>query len=435
MSGINNKKRKTLPNRRRLTSLYVSKAVPGKSRIRTWDTDTPGLVLQVEPSGAKSWYACYRRNGRPRWFRLGSVGGLSLSGAREAVRIINAKLTLDPSFDPQAEKIASRTAGTVEDIVERYISGHLEKLKSGEQAEYLLRRLLVPKIGKLVAAEVQRSDIRSLLKTIPSQSTRHQLLANISGLWNWAIRNDLLPSSMNPATGIEQRKPTARERVLSDAELPMFFDAFDGASLIAGRALRIILYTGQRPGEVRQMRWQDLEFGKHQFTDDNSSTYTSEGAWWTLQGRPSEDGTWPGTKNAHTHRVWLSKPALRIIEELDEERSTARGSPFVFPGRAGHPFMSLDASMRQICAALDIVKPDKVTPHDLRRTHGTTITSLGFSRDQMNRIQNHKEGGIGSVYDRHTYAHEARIIQEAVGERIMALVVGVQDRNVIALGH
>ncbi|NNE82648.1 MAG: integrase family protein, partial [Alphaproteobacteria bacterium] len=395
MSGINNKKRKTPPNRRRLTSLYVSKAVPGKSRIRTWDTDTPGLVLQVEPSGAKSWYACYRRNGRPRWFRLGSVGGLSLSGAREAVRMLNAKLTLDSSFDPQAEKIASRTAGTVADIVDRYVSGHLEKLKSGEQAEYLLRRFVVPKIGKLVAAEVQPSDIRTLLKTIPSQSIRHQLLANISGLWNWSIRNDLLPSSMNPATGIEQRKPTARERVLSDAELPMFFHAFDGASLIAGRALRIILYTGQRPGEVRQMRWQDLEFGRHQFTDDKSNTYASDGAWWTLQGRPSEDGTWPGTKNGQSHRVWLSKPALRIIEELDEERSTARGSPFVFPGRAGHPFMSLDASMRQICTALDIVKPDKVTPHDLRRTHGTTTTSLGFSRDQMNRIQNHKEGGIG----------------------------------------
>ena len=53
---------------------------------------------------------------------------------------------------------------------------------------------------------------------------------------------------------------------------------------------------------------------------------------------------------------------------------------------------------------IGIVTPDKVTPHDLRRTHGTMITGLGFSREQMNRIQNHREGGVGSIYDRHSYA-------------------------------
>jgi predicted GIY-YIG superfamily endonuclease len=50
------------------------------------------------------------------------------------------------------------------------------------------------------------------------------------------------------------------------------------------------------------------------------------------------------------------------------------------------------------------------------------ITSLGFTRDQMNRIQNHKDGGIASVYDRHSYAHEARVIQEAVAVQIEQLI-------------
>jgi predicted GIY-YIG superfamily endonuclease len=50
------------------------------------------------------------------------------------------------------------------------------------------------------------------------------------------------------------------------------------------------------------------------------------------------------------------------------------------------------------------------------------ITSLGFTRDQMNRIQNHKDGGIASVYDRHSYAHEARVIQEAVAVQIERLI-------------
>jgi integrase len=65
----------------------------------------------------------------------------------------------------------------------------------------------------------------------------------------------------------------------------------------------------------------------------------------------------------------------------------------------------IDALMRDICKKLDI---ESVRPHDLRRTHGTMITSLGFGRDIMNRIQNHREGGIADVYDRHRYEEETR---------------------------
>ena len=73
-----------------------------------------------------------------------------------------------------------------------------------------------------------------------------------------------------------------------------------------------------------------------------------------------------------------------------------------------------------------------LTPHDLRRTHGTTITALGFGREAMNRIQNHKEGGIASVYDRHQYADENKRIMEAVASRIMALVEGrAVESNVV----
>ena len=49
---------------------------------------------------------------------------------------------------------------------------------------------------------------------------------------------------------------------------------------------------------------------------------------------------------------------------------------------------------------------EKVTPHDLRRTFCSRVTALGFGREAMNRVTNHKEGGIADVYDRHKYAEE-----------------------------
>lgn len=424
---------KRVPDRRKLTQLLVAKITPGHRRTRVWDTEAPGLVLQVEPSGSKSWYQYYRRSGCPRWHRLGPVGSIDLRDARDVVRHLNAKLMLDPAFDPQAEKNANRMQGTVIDLVEVYKSGHLQHLKVGKRPAYLLERYVVPVIGKLPASSVQRSDIRKLLDSIATPSMRQQIHANISAMFGWAIRKELVSLVGNPAAGIDRVKLRARERILSNREVPLFWDALDQVGLTASRALRIIYLTGQRSGEVRHMRWQDLELGEHQLTDNNGRGYTANGAWWTLAGQPSDDGTWPGTKNGHTHRVWLSAPTLAIIEEIEEERQPGDPSPYVIKGQGTRPMIGFDKAMHKVCATLEIQLPDKITPHDLRRTHGTTITSLGFTRDQMNRIQNHKEGGIASVYDRHSYLHEARLIQETVGERITVLVFGTSSTKVVDL--
>jgi integrase len=90
--------------------------------------------------------------------------------------------------------------------------------------------------------------------------------------------------------------------------------------------------------------------------------------------------------------------------------------------------------MREICSKLGI--ESKVTPHDLRRTFSSKVTALGFGRDAMNRVTNHKEGGIASVYDRHHYADENKRIMETVGKSIIDLAQGRSDAagNVVKFG-
>ena len=132
--------------------------------------------------------------------------------------------------------------------------------------------------------------------------------------------------------------------------------------------------------------------------------------WWTLSGAPDARTQWPGTKNAQTHRVWLPLSVQAIIAGLNI------GDDFVF-GQTS----DVAPTMRDICAQL---KVPRATPHDLRRTHGSTITKLGFGREAMNRIQNHKEGGIADVYDRHEYAEENKRVMEAVASRLFALARG-----------
>ena len=144
--------------------------------------------------------------------------------------------------------------------------------------------------------------------------------------------------------------------------------------------------------------------------------------WWTMPGKPDPKTEWPGTKNGQTHRVWLPQAAQAIIAQLSNGEAG-----FVF----GRSCQTLGAAMRAICQRLSA---ERITPHDLRRTHGTTITALGFGREAMNRIQNHREGGIASVYDRHEYAEENRRVMEAVAARIMALAEGrSNDDKVVVL--
>jgi hypothetical protein len=140
-----------------------------------------------------------------------------------------------------------------------------------------------------------------------------------------------------------------------------------------------------------------------------------------MPGAPEPAAEWPGTKNSATHRVFLPAKVRGIIAELGTD-----ASGFVF-GQVP----ALDVAMRDICKALSA---PRCTPHDLRRTHGTTITGLGFGREAMNRIQNRREGGIADVYDRHEYAEENKRIMEAVAARLIALAEGTDaPTNVIPL--
>jgi integrase len=154
--------------------------------------------------------------------------------------------------------------------------------------------------------------------------------------------------------------------------------------------------------------------------------------WWEMPGEPVAKRGWPGLKNGQSHRVWLSQPVMAILTELLDADDETAG--FVFSGHRGKPVAGLPAAMRTICAKLGV--NDKVTPHDLRRTHGSTVTALGFGRDAMNRIQNHKEGGIASVYDRHGYAEENKRIMEAVAAHLVGLAEGQQAAsNVVPLAR
>ncbi len=416
------------PERVRLNDRFVKAARPGPRRTLYYDTVQEGFILAVEPSGHKSFKLAYRFGGRPRALHIAGTGKIGLAEARAIARDKMADVV--KGVDVQAEKVAARRAGSFEELATRYREEHAKRRnRSWAQADFLVRKYLLPTWAKLAAKDVTRADVRRVFRRLTDDGApamANQVLAAASAIFSWALKNEVVDLPANPCHGVERNPTRSRERVLSDAEVSAFWAAFDEAGLVRSRALRMILLTGQRPGEVAHMRREHLEAGEHEFTDSNGRRLKARGAWWSMPGAPDPAIGWPGTKNGQSHRVWLPMAAVALVEELGE-----RKSGFAFAGPRGRAVARLDDAMARVCAKVGVA--DRATPHDLRRTHGTTVTSLGFTRDQMNRLQNHKEGGIGSVYDRHSYANESRVIQEAVVSRLMSLAEDGADEKVVPL--
>ena len=235
-----------------------------------------------------------------------------------------------------------------EAYVERYAK---KKNKSWPQADKLVRKHLLPRWGKLPVANITRTDVKTMMTRIAAPIVANQTLAAASAIFAWAIREDVL--KINPCHQVERHATASRERILSESETPLFWSAFD--DVFEGTLLKMILLTGQRPGEVRSMRTEHIIDG-----------------WWTMPGNPVPALHWPGTKNGATHRVWLPTAAQTLLTEQD-------GSGLVFESARGKAIDAnkLAQAMKNVCAKLGV---ERATPHDLRRTHGTTITGLGFGR-------------------------------------------------------
>ena len=196
--------------------------------------------------------------------------------------------------DPVAERKAERASGSFADLAGQYVELHAKKHnKSWKQAEHLVARHLLPRWGKLKAIAITRADVRAMMVRIEAPIVANQTLAAASAIFSWAVRQEIV--TINPCHGVDRNPTTDRERVLSDAEVKLLWPKLDPA-------LKLILLTGQRPGEVAAMQPR--------------ISSTAGG-----RCRASLQGDWPGTKNGRDHRVALSEPAQALVERHLADRA------------------------------------------------------------------------------------------------------------------
>jgi len=388
------------PLKKKLNDTLIKNITPQHKAFLVWDTQQRGLAVYVQPTGHKAFKCIYRQHRKPRWYHIANVGDFGVAQARNMA--MDVMYAVRNGKDPVAERVAERSKGTFKELADRYVKEYAKKNnKSWKRADHLVQKHLCGKWGNLPAAAITRADVKAIMHGMDATPPQANLVkACASAIFKWAIKEGVLKA--NPCQLIDDNALGSRERVLSASEVPVFWQAFDATNdLLRSTALKTVLLTGQRPGEVRHMRREHIVDG-----------------WWQMPGKPVPALGWPGTKNGKDHRVWLPAAVQALLTDLDPDAKIG----FVFASTRGGALGKLDSTMRDICTTLGVTDPAK--PHDLRRTHGTMITRLGFGRDAMNRVQNHTEGGIADVYDRHSYEDENKQIMETVAARLLALVNG-----------
>ncbi len=246
---------------------------------------------------------------------------------------------------------------------------------------YLRTRILPWFRGRPVAA-ITRGEIERWFASLhETPAAANRSLPILSGILREAEIFGHRPPDSNPCVGLRRYREQARERFLSLAEahrLGATLDRRQKSAPIPTAAIRLLLLTGCRQGEVRALEWRDYREGKLFLRDSKSGPRT----------------------------VWLSSHARKVLDRLP------RSSRWVLPGplRAA----KLDRFWRSLRIEAGI--PD-VRLHDLRHSYASFALRGGESLPTIGRLLGHRNPETTL-----RYAHAAdgmlREAVEAVGPEL-----------------
>ena len=433
----------------KLTKATVEKlpfAEKGK-QVDYYDSDLDGFGMRVSATGKKYFV---RRNIGTKRVRV-MIGSHPIKTAEEARSEARIKLgAMESGVDPNEHKrekarLAEDKAKeiTIAKLCTEYIERHAKKFKrSWETDERILNHDVIPAWGKRRAADIGKRDVVLMLEKIVDRGSpvmANNTFATIRKMFNFAVERDILQHT--PCYGVKPPAPkVARERVLTEPEIKTFWNNLDTCAMSGEirNALKLILTTAQRPGEVIGMHTSEID-----------------GEWWTI---PAERA-----KNKKTHRVYLSPLACEIVAEAIGQAGAGREVPadqeysgFVFPtphtkkvqpmaaqalivavGRAiespvlnakGKPLFDAEGNP----ATVNKIGIAHFTPHDLRRTAATFMAQSGEMDEVIDAVLNHAKQGVIKVYNQFKYDAQKQLALESWARKLASITTGTES-NVIPM--
>lgn len=419
------------------TDRYVASLKPRSKQYV--ERERRGFAIRVLPTGQKTFLFIYTFDGQRRQLNLGTYPAQTLAEARAAHAAAYAMLH-DPGNprDPLGERTQRqdkerlereeiRKRPTMARLIEEYLENFAkERKKTWAEDKRILEKDVLPVWGDRKASDIERRDVLLLIDGMKGRGAAITLntFKIIRRMFRYAVKQEIVGQS--PCIGFEKDDElpvvASRERNLDAEEIRIFWEGVNKASMsdATRRALKLILVTCQRPGEVVVMHRSQIK-----------------GRWWEFMPKSTK----VTRERPRPQRVYLTDLALRLIGNED-------GYIFPSPTTGGHMTeRSLAYAIRRNIKGYTRRKPssdpkagdipkmvrvkedrkidmDHFTPHDLRRTGATMIARLGYPDETVDAVLAHLKKGIIKVYNRYAYDHEKQAALEAWERELLAVVTG-----------
>ena len=374
----------------RITKRSVDAIKAGGTDTVYWDGELTGFGLRVRRSGRKSYVVQTRIAGKLCWFTIGPHGPLNPDQARaRALEILAcAKKGIDPRDADARREAEPSMADLGRRFLEEYVPVHC-KPSTREEYRRSVRLFVDPVIGELRVPEVQRKDIAALhhgLRDKPYQANRTlgvlSKMFSLAEVWGWR------PDGSNPCRHVKRYKEHKRERFLSPEETERLGQVLREAeeempSAVA--AFRLLLLTGCRMSEIRDLRWDYVKDDCIELPDAKTG------------GRV----------------VPLGPEARAVLSAIPRDED----NPWVIAGRLpGSHLTDLQRPWRRIRKQAGL---EDVRIHDLRHSFASRALALGESLTMIGKLLGHTQ-----VQTTARYAHLARDSIQTAAARITESIGG-----------
>lgn len=382
-----------------LTDTKIRNAKPTERPFKL--TDAAGLYLEVRPTGAKLWRYRYRIAGKENVYVLGEYPTVGLAAARldrAAAREL-VKKGIHPAHERKSD-VASQlaeNANTFRAIAQRWMAAKKKNWSAGytRQIERAFEADVYPQISTKPIKAVTAADILKIMKKVEGRG--NAVMAMNIRQWCGAVfryAGAHLLADADPTAvlrGTVTRPKVVHRKPLSRTEITLFYQALEehGGYRTTVIALRLLLLTFVRTGELRAAEWSEFDFD------------TAE--WRIPRSRMKMD---------EEHIVPLSRQSLDFLKELHQ---FSGGRRYLFPNYRSPNACMTATTLNRALERMGFNGKDSLgfSAHGFRATASTLLNELGYKSDVVERQLAHSERNkVRASYNQAQYLAERRQLMQ-----------------------
>ncbi len=370
--------------------------------------DGEGLFLYVTPKGSKIWRFKYRYHRKEKLLTFGAYPEVSLSEAREKRLEVRKQLAngIDPSLKRREDKRMAQfdANNSFKAIALEWHAANQVQWTKAHSAK-ILRRLeanIFPFLGHVPVKNIKPVELLDVIRKVEKRDATelsHRVLQTCSVIFRYATATGR--TEYNPAAdlrGALKAHKASHYPTINAKEIPQLWHKLEtvGTAEEIRLAIKILLFTFVRQGELRHAKWTDFDF------KDNV---------WIMPAH--------ATKMRREHIVPLSKQVIKLLQQL---RKLTGRSELLLPSyqRRKNPMISENA-INQVLQRMGY--KGKLVGHGFRALASTTLNELGFKPDVIERQLAHKErNSVRAAYNRAEYLPERKKMMQQWADYVDSVI-------------